>query len=121
MRVHPKYPNIFATGGDERQLCVWDISKPQTTAPNSDENQLKIITPIWQAKNVPNDYLDMRVPIWITDIQWLSVESYSQLATSTAYHSIRAYDLKQRKPILNHESCGDHPIRSLCVKGTNLE
>jgi ribosome biogenesis protein NSA1 len=37
-QVNPSFPHLFATGGDEREVCVWDV------------NQLE--KPIWQAKNV---------------------------------------------------------------------
>lgn len=43
MKCHPVYPHIFATGGKEKDLCVWDVN--QLTADGALEC-------IWKAKNV---------------------------------------------------------------------
>lgn len=45
LKVNPLSPNLFATGGDEKEVCVWDV------------NALKMsdgicAEPIWKAKNV---------------------------------------------------------------------
>ncbi|KAI8903765.1 WD40-repeat-containing domain protein, partial [Gorgonomyces haynaldii] len=102
MKVNPELPHLIATGGDERDLCVWDL--------NSDlKEQMK---PHWQAKNVKNDFLDMRVPIWITVIEWTGKDT---LYTGTGYHQIRSYDMKQRRPLHSFE-IGEHPIKALAVR-----
>ncbi|KAH6601824.1 hypothetical protein BASA61_001717 [Batrachochytrium salamandrivorans] len=118
MRVHPKFPHIFATGGEERELCVWDIKslsnptaavagsgkklgKELTKKQKQEKEQLEnaahsaenghikelhqsgekakeaipVLEPIWSAKNVRNDFLDMRVPVWVTEIQWIGTNS----------------------------------------------
>jgi hypothetical protein len=44
---------VFATGGREKDLCVWD---------------LEVGKEVFVARNVKHDKLDMQVPIWITDL-----------------------------------------------------
>nr|KAJ3419060.1 WD repeat-containing protein 74 [Polyrhizophydium stewartii] len=175
MRVHPKYPHIFATGGDERDLCIWDIrrlfcsadgtvpllegeeaslpadpagarkrkgkkanaeaellneadsdaSHPPAEPVSGDggepANSIPVLEPLWEAKNVRNDFLDMRVPVWITTIEWLSTETYTRLVTGTGHHQVRVFDTKkQRRPILD-VSVGDHPVRAMAVNASKTE
>jgi ribosome biogenesis protein NSA1 len=56
--------------------------------------------PKWQARNLSNDELDLQIPIWDTDICYLS---NSNVCAVTAYGEVREYDLKhgQRRPITN--------------------
>ncbi|KAJ3299747.1 WD repeat-containing protein 74 [Borealophlyctis nickersoniae] len=110
MQVHPAQPHIFATGGDERDLCVWDITKAEKV----EEGGLAKLQPIWKAKNVKNDFLDLRVPVWITNLRWLSDTDTTRIVVGTGYHQIRVYDTKKaRRPVLSVE-IGEHPVRSLC-------
>lgn len=44
---------VFATGGREKDLCVWDLEAGKE---------------VFVARNVKHDKLDMQVPIWITDL-----------------------------------------------------
>ncbi|KAJ3331656.1 WD repeat-containing protein 74 [Kappamyces sp. JEL0680] len=112
MKVHPSFPHIFATGGDERELCIWDITKR-----NQEDNSIE---PIWKAKNVPHDYLDMRVPVWVSCIVWLSSDNHHDIAIGTGYHQIRVYNTaKQKRPQLDF-TCGTHPVKTL-IKTRNNE
>ena len=45
---------VFATGGREKDLTVWDVVTQKQ---------------VFAARNVKHDKLDMKVPIWITDVQ----------------------------------------------------
>lgn len=108
--VHPCLPYLFAVGGKERELSVFDILN---TKPNSSIDNL--IKPIWQAENVENDELDMRVPVWVTDIKWLSLIDANKLIVSTGYAQIRVYDRKkQNRPIIEHK-IGEFPIKNFEV------
>jgi ribosome biogenesis protein NSA1 len=50
------------------------------------------------AKNLPNDELDLKIPIWDTSIAYLS-NAYS-LVACTAYSDVREYDTRgPRKPV----------------------
>ena len=53
MKLVPNSSKII-TAGKEHDLQIWDLNKPLTQ-------------PIFRAKNVPNDKLELRVPIWVTD------------------------------------------------------
>ena len=92
-------PRIIATGGKEVSAKVWDITMHEK--------------PIFVAKNVKNDWLNLRVPIWITKIKFLNNH---QVVTATGYGQVRLYDVNicQRRPVIdfNFKSC---PITALCV------
>ncbi|EDX05852.1 WD repeat-containing protein 74 [Drosophila simulans] len=78
--------SIVATGGKERQnnLKVYDL--------NSDGKQ------IFTSKNLPNDYLQLEVPVWDSDIGF--VDGPSVLATCSRTGYVRIYDTrKQRRPV----------------------
>ena len=109
MKVHPKFPNIFCTGGYERELCIWDIK----TFKESEKFE-----PMWKSKNVQNNYLDMRVPVWYTSIVWMNdntSEDDFRLLVGTGYHQIRVYSSKkQKRPVLDFD-VGLHPVRALAV------
>ncbi|TPX31233.1 hypothetical protein SmJEL517_g05360 [Synchytrium microbalum] len=108
MRTSPSNMNLFATGGDERDLCIWDL--------NNMQKEGATIEPIFKAKNVPHDFLDLRVPIWITDLQYLTP---SQLVTCTGYHQVRLYDMKAgKKPVMSCE-VGDTSLRTVTVLNAN--
>ncbi|ORX96877.1 WD40 repeat-like protein [Basidiobolus meristosporus CBS 931.73] len=105
MAVHPQHSNILATGGKERDLNIWDINQAE---------------PIFKAKNVKNDFLDLRVPVWITATQFLNEDTH-KVVVGTKYHQIRLYDAKSaRRPVLNVE-IGEHPIVSLTLAPNQTE
>ena len=58
------------------------------------------MTSVFMAKNVPSDSLELRVPIWITD---LCFPDQDQVAVVSKHGHVRLYDLKgnQRRPIMN--------------------
>ena len=45
---------VFAYGGRENDLCLYDLEKQES---------------IFTARNVPHDFLSLRVPIWVSDMQ----------------------------------------------------
>ncbi|KAF9935206.1 WD repeat-containing protein 74 [Linnemannia zychae] len=66
---------------------------------------------IFKAKNVKNDHLDLRVPVWNTDFQFLSQHDTSRIAVGTRNHQIRVYDLKSgaRRPAVDVD-VGEMPV-----------
>ena len=59
------------------------------------------------ARNLPNDHLDLKIPVWDTDMAWLSRTNAYSLATVTAYGDIREYDTRgPRKPVANVKAFG---------------
>ncbi|KAJ2796119.1 Ribosome biogenesis protein nsa1 (NOP7-associated protein 1) [Coemansia guatemalensis] len=109
MRVHQKRPSVFAVGGREQELTVWDAdtveagSQSEYTKPRS--------TPVFKSKNVGNDNLDLRMPVWITDMQFMDDNALTPLvAVSTGHRQIRIYDAKtQQRPVHDWE-VSKHPI-----------
>jgi len=70
--------NNIALGGRENDLKLYDIKTQQN---------------IWSAKNVPDDKLMLRVPIWITAITHIN-ENPNLIATGTGHKHLRIYDTK---------------------------
>lgn len=96
---------IVATGGKGRQnnLKVYDMS--------ADGKQ------IFSSKNLPNDYLQLEVPVWDSDIGF--VDGPSVLATCSRHGYVRLYDTrKQRRPV-THFASEEHGMSfaALVAKG----
>ncbi|XP_062454850.1 WD repeat-containing protein 74 isoform X2 [Rhea pennata] len=100
MRQDPSRPQRVATGGRENSLKIWDLQRPQE--------------PLFRAKNVRNDWLNLRVPIWDRDLQFLP--GSDKIVTCTAHHQVRLYDPSspQRRPVLE-TSFGEHPLTALSL------
>lgn len=64
--------NIIATGGQENRLKLYDLEKQ---------------TLIFSEKNLSHDWLELRVPIWISDINFLP--ETQQIATVGRYGHVR--------------------------------
>ncbi|TPX59814.1 hypothetical protein PhCBS80983_g02190 [Powellomyces hirtus] len=110
-RVHPQHPHLLATGGDERDLTLWNLREQKLTA---DPQSIPKLASFWTAKNVKNDFLNIRVPVWITEILFLD-SSETRIMTGTGHHQIRVYDTaKARRPIINI-NVGTHPIRAIAA------
>lgn len=96
---------VYATGGKENPLKVWAIETSEKT---------------FVAKNVKPDELQLRVPVWETDIRFLP-QSHN-IVTTTGEHQIRLYDPRaQRRPVREFEWLGE-PITalSLCRKDMHV-
>ena len=68
---------------------------------------------LWAARNVPNDYLDLRVPVWIKAACFFP-DDPQKIATATAYQELRIYDLrvKGRRPVHDWKVAGDGYTKS---------
>lgn len=90
----------MATGGKENPLKVWDLDRPDK--------------PIFTAKNVKNDWLDLRVPIWVKDMAF--IPDSDKIVTCTGHHQVRLYDpcTPQRRPVLEVEF-GEYPLTALAL------
>lgn len=102
MRAHPTQTHIFAIGGKERDLCIYDIKTIAKTkkereeidaaGPNKNTSIHKKKSPrnaglLFQAKNVKNDFLDLQQPVWIHDLQFVNKEA-TKVAVATHYHQV---------------------------------
>ncbi|XP_053962304.1 WD repeat-containing protein 74 [Anastrepha ludens] len=86
LRQCPINRNLVATGGKGRQnnLKIFDMAV--------DGKQL------FSSKNLPNDFLQLEVPVWDSDVCF--IDSPYTLATCSRYGYVRVYDTrKQRRPV----------------------
>ncbi|XP_063700021.1 WD repeat-containing protein 74 [Culicoides brevitarsis] len=82
-------PNLIATGGKERKnnLKVIDLTAKKV---------------VFTTKNLPNDELDLEVPVWDTDFAFLTP---NVLGTCSRHGYVRVYDSKQqRRPVFNYKN-----------------
>lgn len=80
---------FIATGGKERQnnLKIWD---------------LETLKRVFTSKNVPNDYLQLEVPVWDSDVVFVDE---SKLLTCSRYGYLRQYDTRaQRRPVVEYRN-----------------
>lgn len=76
-----------AYGGKENETQVYSLETGQVT---------------WTAKNVGNNFLDLRMPVWVTDLAYLPDEDQRKIAICTAYGEVRLYDIRaQRRPVVD--------------------
>lgn len=100
MRQCPKNRNLVAVGGKERKnnLKVFDL-----------ETQKQIFS----SKNVPQDSLQLEVPVWDSDMAFVN-DSENCLATCSRYGYIRLYDYRQqRRPLKSYSDSREQAFNSL--------
>uniref|UniRef100_A0A8D0GRQ8 WD repeat domain 74 n=1 Tax=Sphenodon punctatus TaxID=8508 RepID=A0A8D0GRQ8_SPHPU len=100
MRQNPEQLHHVATGGKENCLKVWDLQRPQE--------------PVFRAKNVRHDWLNLRVPVWERDLQFLP--GSEKIVTCTGHHQVRLYDPSspKRRPVLE-VTFGEYPLTALSL------
>ncbi|KAJ8348493.1 hypothetical protein SKAU_G00270820 [Synaphobranchus kaupii] len=103
MRQNPSQLHHVATGGKQNPVKVWDLERPDT--------------PIFAAKNVRNDWLDLRVPEWVRDLAFLP--DSEKIVTCTGHHQVRVYDpaSPQRRPVIEAQF-GEYPLTALSLPST---
>lgn len=90
MRVSKEEPSIFAVGGDEADLRIWDVNRPEK--------------PVFKAKNVKNDMLNMRVPVDISDLAFVPETGHAQVITASKHRVLRRYDSRVKgRPVMQGE------------------
>ena len=102
----------LAAGGRDNDLKTWDLGTGQCT---------------WKAKNVPNDFLDMRQPVWITSLCALGIPDASsgggggggtglqQMVAGTAHRQVRLYDARAQKRPTHSVDADEHGITTMAV------
>ncbi|GAV01455.1 hypothetical protein RvY_12165 [Ramazzottius varieornatus] len=81
------HPSTFVTGGRENLLKVWDFSNAST--------------PIFTAKNLPDDKLRLRVKTWINDLKFRPKSDDKVVLAVTAYHELQVFDVRaKRRPTM---------------------
>lgn len=108
MRQNSTERHLIATGGKGRQnnLKVFDLSA------NGKQ--------IFSSKNLPNDYLQLEVPIWDSDVGFLDDLPHS-LVTCSRHGYVRLYDTrKQRRPVQCYATEDQMSFTSLAAKGNYI-
>ncbi len=125
-------PFLFATGGKDNDLKVWDLN-------DGGEAEKEVSEPMFRAKNMPDNWMQLREPVWIMSMDFMDER---RVVVGTAHHQVdikifstsptpflplflihsffffysklKMYDIKSgiRKPVLNM-SYGENPITSL--------
>lgn len=100
MRQSPLEPNRVATGGKENGLKLWDLERPDK--------------PLFSAKNLRDDWLDLRRPHWVRDVGF--IPDSGKLVTCTGYHQVHVFDpsTPRRRPVLEAEF-GEYPLTALAL------
>ncbi|XP_078103318.1 WD repeat-containing protein 74 [Sander vitreus] len=100
MRQSPVHPHKVATGGKENGLKIWDLEKPEK--------------PVFAAKNLRDDWLDLRRPQWVRDMAF--IPDSDKVVTCTGYHQVHVFDpsTPQRRPVLEVEY-GEYPLTALSL------
>lgn len=73
MRQSPLQRHRVATGGKENSLKIWDLERPER--------------PVFTAKNLRDDWLDLRRPHWVKDVAF--IQDSDRVVTCTGYHQVR--------------------------------
>lgn len=102
MRIEPKEQTHIAVGGKEHDLNIWSLEKQEC---------------VFKAKNVTHDNLDMRVPVWVKDIRFLSQGSSNghRAVVGTGYQHVRIYDTNTKRRPVQEIKFGEYPVNALCV------
>ncbi|KAI9183084.1 Ribosome biogenesis protein nsa1 (NOP7-associated protein 1) [Blastocladiella emersonii ATCC 22665] len=122
----PTHPHLLALGGEERDLHLMDLNRPLAEAvtkkgevkfaglgdaPTAWNGELNP-TPVWFAKNVPNDMLDLPISVWITDLQFMNPRG-TTVAVCTMHHEVKVYHAHQQRRPAGVMVAGESPLRSL--------
>lgn len=100
MRQSPVHRHKVATGGKENGLKVWDLQRPER--------------PVFTAKNLRDDWLDLRRPQWVRDVAF--IPDSDKVVTCTGHHQVHVFDpsTPQRRPVLEAEY-GEYPLTALSL------
>ncbi|XP_072318087.1 WD repeat-containing protein 74-like [Eucyclogobius newberryi] len=100
MRPSPSDPHKVATGGKENPLKIWDLQNPDK--------------PVFSAKNLRDNWLDLRQPHWVKDMAF--IPETDKVVTCTGHHQVHVFDpsTPRRRPVLQ-AVFGDVPLTALSL------
>lgn len=99
MSAFDRFKELIAVGGREHELSIWNL--------DTNERQ-------WRARNVPNDKLDMRRPVWVGAVRFITDHT---LLIGTKYKQLRIYDSRaQRRPVSEVDNVTEHAVRQLLLR-----
>lgn len=106
---NPYESGVYAFGGNENDLQIVRIYTEETIEECFKKGEFTAES-LFTAENVENDWLDMRVPIWITRILFRKAKDGYRLVTTTRYGQLRLYDTTEGpEPQRDHKVC-EKPI-----------
>ncbi|VDM21877.1 unnamed protein product [Hydatigera taeniaeformis] len=87
LTVCKSFQTHMLCGGRDVLFSLWDLEKP--------------IVPVFSAKNVRPDTLDLRVPVWVSDVSFVEGYENRLFVTSSRYGDFCVYDVRsgQRRPV----------------------
>ena len=65
-----------------------------------------------------NDFLNLRVPVWITAIDFFNDDN-NRVAVGSANHIVRVYDRREKRRPVYETDWHEHPITALTLKPGN--
>ena len=110
-RITPDGTRLAAAARDV-DVAVWSLERAEGGKAE----------PLWRARNLPNDNLDLPVPVWTTDVRFAESEP-SLIVATTGYvdqrlrGEVRLYDVRaRRRPMLRAIApLGDEALSSLAL------
>ncbi|CAF0781682.1 unnamed protein product [Rotaria sp. Silwood1] len=108
LRINPFNRTYFGTGGKENDLKIWSIEELM----KNEKTKNKSV--IFQAKNIRPNAVRLRMPVWITDFQF--IDERNRCLVVTGHHQIRLYDPQSnaRRPV-NEIEFEQYPIMSIAL------
>ena len=106
--VFNKEACLVATGGKDNDLKIWNLSI-------NDEGLLKNKEAVFRAKNVADNWMQLREPVWIMCIDFVDEK---KVAVGTAHHQVSKcrnnifdfYQLEKIKKKLDHQHFIDQSL-----------
>ena len=71
-------PFLFATGGKDNDLKVWDLN-------DGGEAEKEVREPMFRAKNMPDNWMQLREPIWPMSMDFMDER---RVVVGTAHHQV---------------------------------
>lgn len=111
---NPFKSGVFAFGGEENDVKIISLydNPNNKTFSNTKFNP----TIIFEAENVPNDFLDLRVPISIKHIRFMNEHEF---ITVTKYGQLRIYNTTIKKKPIHDFKIGPKPIIQVTLTEDN--
>lgn len=110
---NPFKDGVFAYGGEENDVKIVSFyEKPSAKFVKTKFNP----SIIFSAENVPNDFLDLRVPVSIKHIRFMEENKF---ITVTKYGQLRIYDTTIKKRPINDFKIGPKPIMQVTLNNDN--
>ncbi|KAF5096174.1 hypothetical protein D0Z00_002869 [Geotrichum galactomycetum] len=122
----PDYTSfVAAVGGQERETEIykfeWATTIKGIKQEEGAEEAKSIATSLWQARNVKNDRLHLRVPVWIRHIAFLpaAAENLYKLQVVTRSGLVRFYDSAEGRRPRQEVRASHEPVSAVTYSATS--